>query len=145
MFESVILLQNQFIKFCNSNNFLYQLNDTHLKNYIVLSSFLFTFKEATELLLESYYLTTHHIFPTLAKVAHIFSEYNFILNIVFFMKSMFEKYKKYYEDIPILYCMTLYLDSRMKTCGFYSIIKYLFYETLDFDETIRFKQFRIKT
>jgi hypothetical protein len=63
--------------------------------------------------------------------------------MVFFMKNMFEKYKKYYEDIHILYCMALYLDHRVKTYGFHSIIKYL-YETLDFDETITLKQLSIK-
>jgi hypothetical protein len=60
-----------------------------------------------------------------------------------FMKNMFEKYKIYYEDIPLLYCVALCLDPRVKTSGFHSIIEYL-YEILDFDETITLKQLRIK-
>jgi hypothetical protein len=56
---------------------------------------------------------------------------------------MFENYKKYYEDIPILYYMALCLDPRVKTCGFHSIIEYL-YETLDFDEIITLTQLKIK-
>jgi hypothetical protein len=39
--------------------------------------------------------------------------------------------------------MALCLDPRMKTTGFHSIIEYL-YETLDFDESVMSKEFRIK-
>jgi hypothetical protein len=109
----------------------------------VLTSFLFTDKEATELLSESYYPTTHHILPTLPKVVNIFFEFINHPHYGPFMSNMFKKYKKYYEDIPVLYCMALCLDPRMKTTGFYSIIEYL-YETLDFDETEMSKELRIK-
>jgi hypothetical protein len=136
MLESVIPFQNQLIKFCNSNNFPYELTDAYFENCIALSSFLFTFKEATEFLSRSYY-------PTLAKVGHIFSEFNEHPQYGSFINNMFEKYKKYYADILILYCMALCLNYQVKTCRFYSIIEYL-YETLDFDETIILKQFRIK-
>jgi hypothetical protein len=39
--------------------------------------------------------------------------------------------------------MALCLDPRVKTCGFHSIVEYL-YETLNFDETITLKKLRIK-
>jgi hypothetical protein len=104
-----------------------------LKNYIVHSSFLFNFIEAIKLLSGSYYATTHHVLHILAKVAYIFSNYNEHPQYDSFMKSIFEKYKKYYEDISILYCMTLCLDLREKTYVFYNLIEYL-YEILDFDE-----------
>jgi hypothetical protein len=110
MFKSVIPFQNQLIEFCNSSKFSYQLTDAHFENYIALSSFLFTFKEVTKLLSGSYYPITHHILPILAKVIHIFSEYNEHPPYNSVMKSISEKYKKYSEDIPILYCMALYLD-----------------------------------
>jgi hypothetical protein len=48
------------------------------------------------------------------------------------MKAMFGKYKKYYEDISILYCMALYLDTWVKTFEFHSIIEF-HYEILNFD------------
>jgi hypothetical protein len=105
--------------------------------------FLFTFKETTEFLSGSYYPTIHHILLILAKVAHFFCDLMEHPQYSNFMKNMFEKYKKYYEDIPLLYCMALCLDSRVKTCGFHSIVDY-FYETLDFDETITLKQLEIK-
>jgi hypothetical protein len=50
------------------------------------------------------------------------------------MQNMFEKYKKYYEDIPILYCIALCLDPKMKTSGFHTVIEYI-YEALELDET----------
>ena len=143
MLESVIPFQNQLIEFCASNNFPYQLTEHHFEICVALSSFLFTFKEATELLSGSYYPTTHHILPTLAKVAHIFSEFINHPDYGNFMNGMFEKYKKYYEEIPILYCMANCLDPRVKTTGFHSIIEYL-YETLNLDECTNIKQMRIK-
>jgi hypothetical protein len=59
------------------------------------------------------------------------------------MKSMFEKYKKYYEDIFILYCLAFYLDLRVKMCGFYNVIEYLC-KILDFDEATVFKHLSTK-
>jgi hypothetical protein len=129
MLSSVIPYQNQIIKFCSHNHFPHELNETHFENCIVLLSFLFTFKEATKLLLGFYYSTTHHILPTLVRVANSFGEFMNHPQYDAFMSNMFEKYTKYYEDILFLYCMALCLDPRMKTTGFHSIIEYL-YETL---------------
>jgi hypothetical protein len=129
MLESVIPLQKQLIESCNNNNFPHKLTETHFENCVALSSFLFTFKETTELLSGSYYPTTHLILPTLTKVAHIFAEFINHPQYGSFIENMFKKYKKYYEDIPLLYCMVLCLNPRMKTSGFHTITEYLF-ETL---------------
>ena len=59
MLDSVLSFQKQLIEFCTNNNFPYQLNETHFENCVTLLSFLYTFKEATELLSGSYYPTTH--------------------------------------------------------------------------------------
>jgi hypothetical protein len=93
MLSSVIPYQNQIIEFCSHNHFPHELNEIHFENCIAFSSFLFTFKKATELLSRSYYLTAHHILPTLAKVANIFCEFINHPQYGTFMSNMFEKYK----------------------------------------------------
>jgi hypothetical protein len=59
------------------------------------------------------------------------------------MQSIFLKYKKYYENVPILYCIALYLDHWVKILKFHRIIESL-YETLDFDENTVIRQLKIK-
>jgi hypothetical protein len=143
MLESVIPYEKQLIEFCTHNGYPYQLSEIHFQNCIALSSFLGTFKEAIELLSGSYYPTTQHVLPTLVNIANIFSEFINHPTYGGFMQSMFQKYKKYYENIPILYCMALCLYPRMKTNGFHTIIEYI-YETLNFDETEMSTSLRIR-
>jgi hypothetical protein len=75
MLESVIPFKKQLIEFCTNNHFPCRLTETYFENYVVLLSFLCTFKEVTELLSDSYYPTTHHILPTFTKAANIFVKF----------------------------------------------------------------------
>ena len=48
-----------------------------------------------------------------------------MLNFGNMMVSIMRKFKKYYDDFLLLYCVALYLDPRVKTSGFESMIDYL--------------------
>lgn len=130
MLQSVLPYQNQLIEFCNNNGFEIELTNQHFDDAFVVSSFLKTFKEATVLLSGSYYPTTHHMIPTLVNVAHIFKLYQEHSTFGDMMKKMLRKFKKYYDEIPILYCIALCLDPRAKASGFESSIDY-YYDLLD--------------
>jgi hypothetical protein len=105
MLSRVIPYQNQIIEFCT--NHFPQLNEIHFENCIAISSFLFTFKEATELLSGSYYPTTHHILSTLARVANIFCQFINHPQYGAFISNMFEKYKNIMK-IFLFYIVWLY-------------------------------------
>lgn len=75
MFQSVLPFKAPLIEFCNNNNFSTFLDNATFDSAFVVSSFLETFKNATELLSGSYYPTTHLVIPTLTRVAYVFDQY----------------------------------------------------------------------
>ena len=77
-------------------------------------------------MLRVYYPTTHHFLSTLGRIAHTFDEYKRLTNFGDIMSFMMVKFKKYYDDLPLLYYVALYLDSQMKIIGFENINDYLF-------------------
>ena len=79
MFQSVLPFQNQLIEFFHIKHFELQLTSAHFDNTLVISLFLYIFKEATKLLSRVYYPTTHHILPTLGKVSYTLINIKIIL------------------------------------------------------------------
>ena len=99
----------------------------------IISQFLETFKEATELLSGQYYLITHRIIPTLYSISFVFKKYMEHPRFTEVMLAMIDKFMKYYDDIPLLYSIALYLDPCIKVSGSETLIEN-FYTFLDPNE-----------
>lgn len=125
MLENLVNYENIVMNFYNHNTGSASnqyLNHHHFQFARDLIELLIPFEEGTISFSGSYYPTAHTVLPFLLRIVHLF--YIYSDNTIFapIISEMQLKFLKYYEEIPLFYCLACVLDPKMKLTGVETLI-----------------------
>ncbi|KAJ6804882.1 zinc finger BED domain-containing protein RICESLEEPER 2 [Iris pallida] len=118
MLKSAIPFKDPITYYCNTDlNFEFQVTEDDWEVASSIYDFLETFYNATRTLSGVYYPTSCLALQELCNISFLFSKYRTNHNFAYVVQKMEAKFKKYWGDVPLLYCLSSIFDPRIKLDG----------------------------
>ena len=139
MLKSCVGYTNAINAFVNSKQNQFYITDSDWEKAFKVMKFLKPFYKATKVSSGVYYPTSNLVLLQLVEIAEQFSSFRddpFFFQIIY---SMEEKFKKYYENMPLIFPLAAVMDPRIKLFGVHCALESLSY-TLAFNINITNRQ-----